>query len=577
MDNGRFFFWFEPAGSQRNLRLLRSLFWLITFGAGFLQAWAARFWISPDGNNYLDVASAYLRRDWTQAVNAYWSPLFSWLLALSVWIFRPSPRWESTLLHLLNFVALLLALRSFEFFLQAFLRARKTFGWNGDTEELLSDLGWWALGYGLFLSTSLLVLSVIPTTPDMFVAVFTYLVAGLILRIWAQRGGWWLFAALGFTLGCAYLTKAFYFPMTFVFLLTAWLATENPRTTLKQAVLGFAIFALVAAPWIAVLSRAKNRITFGDVGKLNFAMMIDQIPQPFFWQGEDASGTPKHPVRQLLSEPRLYEFGTPVGGTYPPAYDTTYWMEGVRPHFGLRGFLRVLRQSAGTYFQIWLLQIEFGVGSLFFLILAYQKPQWKVRLLQQFYLWIPPLIGCSAYAIVHVEFRLVAPFVLLLWVAAFSCLLSSPLNNSRRISLALIAAVLAMTGLRVAKSMTSDMAAILSKQENVNWKVAEGLYVLGVHPDDKISVLSLTAEVHWARLAGVRIVSEIPLGDGNIFWTANPEAKRRVFQVLAATGAKVVVTYDAPPSAVGEGWIPLATTGFYAYLLPVADSPTAEH
>jgi len=61
MDNGRFFFWFEPAGSQRNLRLLRSLFWLITFGAGFLQAWAARFWISPDGNNYLDVASAYFR------------------------------------------------------------------------------------------------------------------------------------------------------------------------------------------------------------------------------------------------------------------------------------------------------------------------------------------------------------------------------------------------------------------------------------------------------------------------------------------------------------------------------------
>jgi len=101
-------------------------------------------------------------------------------------------------------------------------------------------------------------------------------------------------------------------------------------------------------------------------------MMIDQIPQPFFWQGE----MPPHSqasVRQLLSDPRLYEFGTPVGGTYPPAYDATYWMEGVRPHFGLRGFLRVLRQSAGTYFQIWLLQIEFGVGSLFFLILAYQK------------------------------------------------------------------------------------------------------------------------------------------------------------------------------------------------------------
>jgi hypothetical protein len=96
--------------------MIRGIFWLVTICAGFLQAWASRFWISPDGINYLDIASAYLRGDWNHAVNAYWSPLFSWLLALCFWVFRPSPYWESTLLHLLNFVGLLLALRSFEFF-----------------------------------------------------------------------------------------------------------------------------------------------------------------------------------------------------------------------------------------------------------------------------------------------------------------------------------------------------------------------------------------------------------------------------------------------------------------------------
>ncbi len=567
MDSGRLSFWIEPADSRRDLRLLRALFWVITFAAGFLQAWAARFWISPDGNNYLDVAGAYLRLDWTHAVNAYWSPLFSWLLAFCLGLFRPSFRWESTLLHLLNFVALLLALRSFEFFLQAFLRARKTLGWNGGAEEPLSELGWWALGYGLFLSTSLYVLSVLATTPDMFVAVFTYLVAGLILRILAQGGGWMLFGALGFTLGCAYLTKAFYFPMTFVFLPTAWLATENPRKTLKQAVLGFAVFALVAAPWIAVLSHAKNRITFGDVGKLSFAMMIDRIPQPFFWQGEDATGTPKHPVRQLLSKPRLYEFATPVGGTYPPAYDISYWMEGVRPHFSLRGFLKILRQSAGTYFQVWLLQLEFGVALLFFLTLAYQKPEWKLRLSQQSYLWIPPLIGCSAYAIVLVEHRYVAPFILILWIAAFSCVLSTQADISRRVALSLVLGVLLVTGLRIAKSMTSDFAAILSRQENVNWQVAEGLHALGVHPGDKISCISLIPEVHWARLAGVKIVSEIPLGDGGIFWSAVPEEKRKVFEVFAATGAVAVVTKDPPVGDIKEGWIPLGNTSLYAYRL----------
>src|ERR1700704_5705944 len=77
MTGGRLSFWIEPPDPRGNLRLLRAIFWLATACAGFLQAWAARFWISPDGNNYLDVASAYLRADWAHAVNAYWSPIFS--------------------------------------------------------------------------------------------------------------------------------------------------------------------------------------------------------------------------------------------------------------------------------------------------------------------------------------------------------------------------------------------------------------------------------------------------------------------------------------------------------------------
>jgi 4-amino-4-deoxy-L-arabinose transferase-like glycosyltransferase len=568
MSSERLSLHMDSAEPRENLRLLRATFWFVTATAGFLQAWAARFWISPDGNNYLDVASAYLRGDWGHAVNAYWSPFFSWLLAFCLWVFRPGPYWESTLLHLLNLAGLLLALRSFEFFFAAFLRMQQRFARPEKAQERLSDFEWWALGYGIFLSTSLFVLTVTSTTPDIWVLVFTCLIAGLVLRIWMQGGGWGLFAALGFTLGCAYLTKTFYFPMTFVFLPTALLATGNPRKNLKQALLGFVIFALVAGPWISALSRAKNRLTFGDVGKLNFAMMLDQIPQPFFWQGEDATGTPKHPVRQLLKKPRIFEFAGPVGGTYPPAYDTSYWMDGVRPHFNLRGLLRVLRQSAGTFFQIWMLQIEFGVALLFFLILIWRKPDWKLLLFGQSYLWLPPLIACAAYSIVLVEHRYVGPFVLVLWVAAFSCLLGAAAEIPRRVRLALILAVLAVTGLRVAKSMSSDLAIVLSKPENANWQVAEGLRVIGLHPADKIAILSLSAELHWARLAGVKIVSEIPVGDGNIFWREDPESKGRIFQVLAGTGAKVIITKGPPLAAENEGWIPLASTGFYAHHLP---------
>jgi 4-amino-4-deoxy-L-arabinose transferase-like glycosyltransferase len=561
-------FWIEPVDPRRNLRNIRGIFWLATILASFLQTWAARFSMSPDGNCYLDIASAYLRADWKNAVNAYWSPLFSWLLALCLAVFRPGPYWESTLMHLLNFVALLISLLTFEFFFSAFLKARKQFGWTGADTEELPELAWWALGYGLFLSTSLYILTASLTMPDIWVAVATYLVAGLILRICMNGGGWHLFAVLGFTLGCAYLTKTFYFLMSFVFLFAAWGATKNPRQTIKQATFALAMFILVAGPWVMVLSRSKHRFTFGDVGKLATTIYVDQLQQSFVWQGENGTGIPQHPVRQLLTKPRLYEFGTPVGGSYPPAFDQSYWMEGARPHFSLGGSLRVLRQSAGTMFQFFAGQIEYAVGLLFLFFLIRRESRWVVLFREHWFLWIPPLLACLAYTLVLVEGRYVAPFILLLWVSGFSCLLSSASRLSSRAKLALVLALLSVTGLRIAKSATSDLFTVLAGQKHTDFEVAEALNHLGIQHGERVAGVSRVAEAHWARLAGVKIVSEIPLGDERIFWSAVAEEKRKVLEVFAATGAVAVVTKDPPVGVFREGWIPLGNTGYYAYRLP---------
>src|SRR5882762_9325553 len=117
----------EPTDSVRSVQLARVVMWTATIVAGLLQALAVRFYISGDGNSYLDVASAYLRRDFANAINAYWSPFYSWLIALVLWVFKPSGYWETTILHLLNLVGLLLALRAFEFFFRQFLAAKQTF------------------------------------------------------------------------------------------------------------------------------------------------------------------------------------------------------------------------------------------------------------------------------------------------------------------------------------------------------------------------------------------------------------------------------------------------------------------
>ena len=49
-------------------------------GAAALEAYAQRFAMTPDGMSYLDLSDAVVDGRWSGLVNAYWSPLFSWLL-----------------------------------------------------------------------------------------------------------------------------------------------------------------------------------------------------------------------------------------------------------------------------------------------------------------------------------------------------------------------------------------------------------------------------------------------------------------------------------------------------------------
>src|SRR5712671_3448297 len=111
----------------RNVQLVRVAVWITTITAGLLQTLAVRFYISGDGNSYLDIASAYLRGDFANAINAYWSPFYSWLIALVLGIFKPSGYWETTILHVVDFAGLLAALRAFEFFFSNFLAAKENF------------------------------------------------------------------------------------------------------------------------------------------------------------------------------------------------------------------------------------------------------------------------------------------------------------------------------------------------------------------------------------------------------------------------------------------------------------------
>ena len=548
------------------LRFIRAIAWLITAAVGLLQAWVSRFQITPDGVNYLDMASALIKRDWQHIVNGYWSPFYSWVLALPLALLGRHAFWETSLLHLLNFVGLLIALRCFELFLRVFLQTRA----RSDEvryDAWLSSSSWSMLGYALFISTSLYLVPVSFTTPDIWVCSFTYLAAALFVQIARNERRWKSSIVLGIVLGFAYLTKAFYFPMSAVFLCSLFFCLPRP-VRLKHTTLAAFGFLLIAGPWITALSSSKHRLTFGDAGHLAYAMTIDQVGEPGQWRGQDDTGTPTHAVRELYISPQILDFATPAAGTYSLWFDLSYWMEGVHPRFDWRGQFRALRQSAGTYFQIAMSQIEYVVGVLTLLFLGPSFSILRRCIGREWYLWIPAIVACSAYSIILVEPRYVAPFVLLIWISAFSCLMQSVPTPSGRLIHALILAMVCTTGLRVTKGMLTDLTRLSASTRNIDWEVAQGLREADVRPGDRVAHISAVGEVQWARLAGVRIVSGIPFGEQDHFWNADLSTKETLFGIMASTGAKIVVTKDPPSNAEAQGWRRLGGTTFYAHRLP---------
>src|SRR5277367_5777014 len=102
------------SGSHEVVSLLRRKGFVFALILGLINFWTTRFAIFSDGISYLEIARKYADGDWKGAVNAYWSPLYSWILAAVRLLTGKNDRWELTSLHLVNLVAYIIALILFE-------------------------------------------------------------------------------------------------------------------------------------------------------------------------------------------------------------------------------------------------------------------------------------------------------------------------------------------------------------------------------------------------------------------------------------------------------------------------------
>jgi hypothetical protein len=429
----------------------------------------------------------------------------------------------------------------------------------------LPERAWWILGYSLFIWTSLILIGTKLVTPDMCVAAFVYLASGLLLRIRGGTARWRTFALFGAMLGFGYLAKAVMFPLAFVFLAVAMSSCGSTWKAEPRILISTLIFLLIASPLIVSLSRAKGRLTFGDSARVNYEIYVDGVD----WCIPSGNGL-THPVKKIFESPPTYEFGEPIGGTYPLWYDTSYWHEGIKPRFDLKGQLQAIKDALFLYYFTFFSQFTQLNVSAGFLMLFAVGAQRSLRLNTGAAVWPLLILALSAlglYSLVHVEFRFIGAFVCLLWLGAFSLVRLPAAQDSSRLITGVIIAIAATTCLSVVWWM--------SRRDPQNgpayWKAARALSESGIRAGDKVAVVGSYEPVgeggaYLARLARIQIVAQINQPDR--FWTADSSNQSRVIEAIARTGAKAILTLPEPPHSTPESpWQRLGKTNYYALLL----------
>jgi hypothetical protein len=542
---------------------VRAVLIVLVIALGAVRAWIGRYSLTPDGVCYLDMGEAFTSHRWSEAVNSYWSPLYGWTLGLALYPFGRTSSWELPLAHLVNFGIYLFTFGCFEMFLRALVKSKRSDEVSIDQVVTVPEWTLLMAGYSLFLWSTLDLITLSGVTPDLFVAGMVYLIATILLRIQAGAPRF-IFLAFGLVLGISYWAKAVMFPLGLVLLGIAWFLVPRDHRRVTNIAIVCVIFGVVSAPLVLALSQKQGRFTFGDSGWLNYATLVSPGGPARNWQGlPPASGVPLHPTRQLSQNPSIFEFAQPIGGTYPPSYDPVYWNAGHRWTFDLRAQAVVIVRHLLMYLELFLhSQSGLLVGVLVLLALRLRPSSKAILSSWPLFAFCGSALGI--YLLVHAETRFLGAYVALAWIAILSSVRVPRQEDQKKLATVLMVAVSVTVLVSVFASTARAWRDGDPFSALVDVQAAEGLRRLGLPDGAPVAVVGDGSASYWARLAHLKIVAEIMSPDAPAFWASTVERKTRFYEVLASTGAVVLVT-TSPATVVptDEGWSKLGNTPSY--------------
>lgn len=532
-----------------------------------LAAYRRRFECMTDGLVYLEIARAYLRGDWAMAINAYWSPLYSWIFAALYALVRPSPYWEVTLLKTTNLFILVGAFFSYRFLLCELLRLQAKCG--GALRGLVLPAPLLrALAYALFVWVSFCLLDT--DTPDLLMSCFVYLAEGLLVRIALHRATWRGYAVLGGVCGLGYLAKAAFLPLSVVFLFCALLLRRPVRAHGLKVALSVGTLALVAAPFLACISLHAGHLSFGESGRVNYNIFVADnayklhVFQRLLGRSDPRPPRPLATGERLVERPSVYRFPLDAEVSYPLHHDPTRWTQWPTPYPSLAALLVSCLLNFARFLLTVVVAAPIALPAAIFLL----KTQWSRKSVGEWLgvalLLLPPLAGIGMYLPVLVHFRYVAHFLIVLLSLALAVTELPKTAGNAKLLERLAVASLTITVL----SAVVWLGVSRSVSTNVSWKVAQALEQEGgVRAGDSVCRVGKSSGA-WAHLGRFRVRGEI--SDRDEFQKTGKQRQQEIYALLRAQGFVALVDEMGHGQPIGPEWRVVAGTDFA--FLPLAES-----
>jgi hypothetical protein len=581
---------------------------LVTFGYALYDSYQ----IDGDAVAYMDIGDLMRSHQWAGIINGYWNPLYPAALSIGHILFHPTRFTELHAYYMVNFGIFLIEMLAVIAFTDALISLRElreaATASSNRQHFLLDRYTLRYLGIAILVISSQRELSMGKVRPDALLLAFLLFALAALLKHLATNHLRYA-ALMGLALGLAYLTKSFAFVFTFICILALmvfrffWQRQPIARIA-ASALLVFVCFSILAGPYIAALSHQKGRFDFGDSGNLNYVWFVAGTEKMHLQQNQTelfgaADVHLKHPEKQLFNSPPIFSYKELPYGTYPDWFDTSFFNERIKAHMNPRLQIVVIRQCIMRIVRYMGNHPEaYALLAVLFLLGARLHPAWRPSA-NAFWL-VPFLLGIATlciYGIVNVEDRYLSAAFLALLLPIFAAMRISAVTENPTVqstatrtgasaAIVLLALLAVGESARIVGELRRHLVFAMSPTgwyDHDIFPAAHALNSLGVGPGDTVAcigTIACTYDHYWARLAGVRILTEIYEPNPPLYpYLAAMPNRQQVYDVARRQGAKVLVGYFDPglmtgTNPVSAGWHELGQTHFYALPLYLSTDAT---